>query len=352
MHQTINMQTIITQSSRLGILLLAVAISQGIQAQDPKFSQYFTSPATINPSFIGKGVADVRISGNARSQWWGSSVSPYNTMTAAVEKRIASGRTGKDELGVGLMVLSDGSNNGLLKNNFVGISAAYNKTFDRKGTTQLGLGISMHFANRILDASKFQFQNQFGSMGFQRSLPANDFIVVQKNRYVDVNAGINFSKTTDHWGYLVGVGYFHANRPVEGAYNNTNYPISPRTSLQVQYFKSIGANKKDQLHFTGIADYQGENTVYTAGAICKVGIVGDETLASFNVGAFLRVGDAIYPYVALQANRWLIGFTYDIVTSEVKTAYNSVSSLELSFVWQLSSKRHNEPIKISNILRY
>ena len=38
-------------------------------AQDPHFSQFFSSPLTLNPAFTGKFFGDYRVMGNYRNQW-------------------------------------------------------------------------------------------------------------------------------------------------------------------------------------------------------------------------------------------------------------------------------------------
>jgi type IX secretion system PorP/SprF family membrane protein len=339
------MQHTINMYSKVVIVILAIAVGKQLHAQDPHFSQYFASPLTVNPSFTGKNVEDIRIAANARSQWWGSTISPYNTATISIEKRIAANRTGDDQLAIGAILLTDGSNNNILKNNFFGVSAAYNKALSADGVNSLGVGLSVHYANRILDVSKFQFQSQFGSMGFQREIPSNDFIAIQNNSYVDVNAGVNFSHNQSNWGYTVGVGYFHAGRPTEGVYQNNRYQLDPRTTISINNWYEVGSNK-GKLQLNAIGHFQGNTHVYTLGGIYQIPLLGDETLESVNLGLFHRFGDAFYPYVALQATRWLVGISYDAVSSQVKTAYNSVSSMELSFVWQLPGKKYgNKPIK-------
>ncbi|TAE17597.1 MAG: type IX secretion system membrane protein PorP/SprF [Bacteroidetes bacterium] len=339
------MQTKTKISSGIITLFLAMVSSQFCQAQDPHFSQYFASPLTVNPSFTGKGVENMRVAANVRSQWWGSSISPYNTATLSIEQRIAANRTGDDELAIGALMLTDGSNNNILKNNYFGLSVAYNKGLNADGVNSLGVGLSMNYANRVLDAGKFRFQDQFGSMGFQRSIPSNDFIAIQKNSYVDFNAGVNYSHTKKKWGYTVGVGYFHAGRPVEGVYENNRYQLDTRTTLSFNNWYEVGSNQA-KLHINAFTSLQGSTRLYTVGAMYQIPLHGEEALKSVNLGLYHRVGDSFYPYVSLQAQNWLLGLSYDAVTSQVKTAFNSVRSMELSFVIQLPHKKlSNKPNK-------
>jgi type IX secretion system PorP/SprF family membrane protein len=332
----------------IAILLLFIVLN--VTAQDPHFSQYFASPLTVNPSFTGKNVEDLRIAINARSQWWGATISPYNTATLSFEKRLAVKKTGaENSLAIGGILLTDGSNNNILKNNFAGLSVAYNKALSADGVNSIGAGLSVHFANRILDVSKMQFQSQFGSMGFQRSIPSNDFVVVQNNSYVDYNAGINFSHNQKKYGYTIGIGYFHAGRPTEGIYQNNRYQIDPRTTISLNNWYEVGYEHR--ISFNAIAHLQGNRNVYTLGSMYHAKLNNDETLESLNFGLFHRFGDSFYPYIGLQATKWLVGISYDAVSSKVKTAYNSVSSMELSFVWQLPGKKFSEkPVK--HIVQY
>jgi hypothetical protein len=151
--------------------VICLLSSQQSKAQDPHFSQYFASPMTLNPALIGKDVADARISAVMRAQWWGSatSVKPFYTSTISFEKRCLLQGPVTIVLRSRFSLLSDASNGGVLKNNYLSGGIAYNKALDAEGNELLGGGITVTYASRIFDAGKFEFQSQFGSMGFQRS---------------------------------------------------------------------------------------------------------------------------------------------------------------------------------------
>lgn len=197
-------------------LLLCLLWQVDIKAQDPHFSQYFTSPMTINPALTGKEVSDWRAGLNTRSQWWGGAVKPYYTMTASLEKSIPLGSNEQHYWGLGAMVVSDQSNGGLLKNNYFSLSAAYHLGLDGEGKHLLGAGLTGTYANRVLDPGKFQFQSQLGSMGFQRDIPSNDPVNVAKNQYFDVSAGLHYSYNGDRYGLSAGAALFHVATPREG----------------------------------------------------------------------------------------------------------------------------------------
>jgi type IX secretion system PorP/SprF family membrane protein len=323
--------------------VICALISQQSRAQDPHFSQYFASPMTLNPALIGKEVADARICAIMRAQWWGSgSVKPYYTSTVSFEKRLLGTRPGNNSLAVAFSLLSDASNGGVLKNNYLSGGIAYNKALDAEGNELLGGGITVTYASRIFDAGKFEFQSQLGSMGFQRSMPSNDPVSVAGRHYWDVNAGLHYSKRNERIGYHLGVSVFHAGTPREAEYNGESYYLKLRTGLQagLQFYLA----NKTEIHVSSTLDMQGENNIYTAGGVCKI-FANDETIHSLNIGIWKRFGDAVYPYVGLEGNKWLGGITYDILTNKENTFSQSVQSMEFSFILKLGPvKNASSPV--------
>lgn len=316
-------------------LAVFLLVGRNSHAQDPHFSQYFVSPMTLNPALIGKDVADTRISTIMRAQWWGSTtVQPFYTSTISLEKHLLSARPGNNSLAIAFSLLSDASNGGLLKNNFFSAGIAYNKALDAEGKELLGGGITVTYANRIFDAGKFEFQSQFGSMGFQRSMPSNDPVSIASRHYWDVNAGLHYSKTKNIWGYYVGVSVFHTGTPREAEYNGETYHLKMRGSLQagLQFYLA----NKTEVHFSSAVDMQGVNRIYSLGGVCKI-YARDETIHFLNIGLWNRFGDAVYPYVGLEGNKWLGAITYDIITGGENTFSQTVQSMEFSFILKLGS---------------
>lgn len=307
-----------------------------LHAQDPHFSQYFAAPMTLNPALTGAGVTDWRLAGVHRAQWWGSYVPPFTTTGVSIEKNISTGRDTKSNLGFGLSMVSDASNGGLLKNNFFSFAGAYHVAFDGEGKSVFSGGIMATYANRMLDAGKFLFQDQYGSMGFQRATPTADPVAVLSRNYWDVNAGLHYSNEFTKWGYDAGVAIFHASRPSEGVYNNSSYSLDSRISVQAGAHFYL--DNKDRFHARLLTEIQGQNTLYTIGGVYGIAFL-DETIRSFDLGLWHRFGDATYPYVGVAGNNWQAGLSYDIISSQVRSSYNSVQSMELSFIWQFKGKK-------------
>jgi type IX secretion system PorP/SprF family membrane protein len=332
---------------RVIVLGIASCFSAVAMAQDPHFSQYFNSPSTINPALVGKDVGDMRVLGVFRSQWWGTAVAPFNTTALSIEKAYRPGKGGRSILGVGFSFLSDVSNSGLLKNNYFTATTAYNIALDGKGTEFLGIGLQGTYANRLIDASKFTYQSQFGSMGFQRSVPSGDPVNVASNTYWDMNAGLQYSKRFRGWGLNTGVSVFHGTTPVEGFYNGSKFNVERRINVQggLQFY----LDTLDEIHLSAITDLQGENTVTAIGAVYKAHLAPGNIL---NLGAWYRIGDAIYPYVSMQIKDCVIGFSYDVLVDfDMRKALYSVQSIEISFGW-LFGKKRNPVTRPEKIISY
>ena len=54
---------------KLFVLASALVLTLGVKAQDPHFSQFFSSPLTLNPAFTGKFNGTWRLAANHRDQW-------------------------------------------------------------------------------------------------------------------------------------------------------------------------------------------------------------------------------------------------------------------------------------------
>jgi len=310
-----------------------------LYAQDPLLSQYFSSPMYLNPALIGKSVGDWRLSSTYRTQWQGEGSEPYTTAMVSVEKNLYAKSNRNDFLGAGLMVSSDASNAGLLKRNMVSLGFSYNNALDAAGKQYFGGGLSINYYHRMLDVSKFVFQSQFGSGGYQPSIPANDNVAVPNSSYVDVTAGIQYSVKGEHSGFYMGASYFHANRPKDGAYNNNEYTIDPRLNLQMGYQQLMGENG-GELQLSTIYDHQGELNKFTAGLLYKLPVEGSQLkVKTMNLGVWDRFGDAVYPYIGVEATGWLLGLSYDVPTSNVSNSLRNVQSFEISFTCLFGAKK-------------
>src|SRR5688572_15279155 len=141
-------------------LLLCVSLACVSSAQDPNFSQFFASPLTLNPALTGKFDGLYRIAGNYRNQW-PTINNAYTTATVSADFAIMKDRISElDQFGIGFMGFTDRAGDGVLTNNYVGVSLAYHKGLDENGYHQLGAGFQGTYINKRLDITRVKFADQ------------------------------------------------------------------------------------------------------------------------------------------------------------------------------------------------
>ena len=311
------------------------------KAQDPYYSQYFMSPMTLNPALIGKGVADMRLLSNIRSQSWGTSQEAFKTTSVSFEKRIAEKKFTEDQLGIGISFVNDASNGGLLNKNFITIGAAFNKKISKYSS--FGIGITANYANTLIDKSQLTLQNQFGSMGFDRSFQQGDPMMIANKSYYNTDAGIHYSYEDSTWGINFGSSIYHSAKNNQSLFDNSVLTLLPRYSTRLSVFKKYKSG--DEFHLLTSIDIHGENNLFTLGSIYKLNIPGDHPINKLNIGLFDRFGYSIYPYVGFESTHWIAGITYDINNTNQKKYNYPLQSIEISIGWLLNNDKKRERIR-------
>jgi len=324
---------------RKTIIAVFVFLSMGstVFGQDPYFSQYFMSPSTLNPALIGKGISNARVMSVYRSQWWGSSPSAFTTYTASAEMRLFKKNSDTSQFSLGITAMSDASNAGLLKNNYFSAGLCYDQPLDNESKSQLSMGFTIGYGNRMIDRTKTLFQDQFGSLGFSTIVPSNDAVSLARRNYFDISTGVQYSYNSKKWGINAGAGVFHIAQPNEFVYSNNENTLKLRYTCNASVVKKYQGG--DELYFMGAFTNHGINNILTLGTMYKFKFADQHMLDRFNVGAFNRFNDAYIGYLGVEQKSWSMGFSYDIINSDVQTFYNSVQSMEFSLGWLIPSKK-------------
>src|SRR5260221_9784039 len=99
----------------LSTLVMCVALVSVSTAQDPNFSQFFTSPLTLNPALTGKFDGVYRIAINYRNQW-PTINNAFTTSTISFDAGILKNQIPEtDQFGIGIMGFTDKAGNGALR---------------------------------------------------------------------------------------------------------------------------------------------------------------------------------------------------------------------------------------------
>jgi len=215
---------------KLIILTGTLLLSFTIQAQDPHFSQFFSSPLTLNPAFTGKFDGQLRLAANHRDQW-PSIPKAYVTTSASVDFSILKDKIPEgDVFGIGFSGLSDQSADAALKLNYGSVALSYHKSFDENGYNTIGAGFQATYSSAILDFSKLTFEDQLTQNGFTGTT-SETLTNGSKQNYLDANAGLLFSGSSNGVNnYYLGTSVYHINRP-NLSFIDKVWNLSPRLTV-------------------------------------------------------------------------------------------------------------------------
>ncbi|WP_051268156.1 PorP/SprF family type IX secretion system membrane protein [Terrimonas ferruginea] len=317
----------------LTTVIACVALTLVSRAQDPNFSQFFASPLTMNPALTGKFDGVFRVAGNYRNQW-PSINNAYITGTASVDMGILKNRIPEgDQFGIGIMGFTDRAGNGALTSNYGALSVAYHKSLDENSFHQLGAGFQGTYMNKRLNSSKIVFQDQLTPFGFT-GVSAETFAGQQLNlNYFDLNAGVFYNGSTNGYNnFYLGASMYHINRPKETFQQGGNFTLATRTTIQAGGKIPIGSYNFIHLAANHSMQAKAHNTI--VGGSFSLNVNNDEeNPTNVYLGSWYRFGDAVIPYMGLEFGEWHFGASYDVNTSQLKTASNARGGIEISLIY-------------------
>ena len=316
---------------KLVALPIALLLTLCIKAQDPHFSQFFASPLTLNPAFTGKFDGLWRVAFNHRDQW-PSIPKAYVTSSGSVDFGILKSRIPEnDTWGIGISGLSDASANSILKLNYGSLAMSYHKALDENGYNTIGAGFQATYSSLSLDVSKLQFEDMLTQNGFTGT--TSDIITNGTNQsYVDVNAGVLYSGSTNGQNnFYLGASMYHINRPKVG-FIDKNWYLTGRVTFHGG--GSFPVSDQLTLHAFAIEQLQNKASETVIGGALAANVNGDvDNPTSVYAGAWIRLNDAIIPYIGLEFQGFRIGASYDLNTSNLKAATASRGGSEFSIIY-------------------
>lgn len=310
-------------------ILLCLSCFVGV-GQDPYFSQYFSSPLSFNPALTGYMDGSHRLAVNFRNQWANIST-PYQTASVSFDTRIMRKQLpDRDRWGLGIHAMYDQAAGGIYKNSYVVLSTGFNKGLDEEGYQSIGIGVQAALGRNVVDFNKISFSNQFTTSGFDLSIPNGESINNRSVAYASVNAGILYNYADEAGSaYSFGAAAFHLTNPRLNFFTGQNSRLDGRFVLHGSALLKV--NDRDEVFFSGNFMQQARNQQTVIGGAYGWGI--GETDYHLYTGAWLRTGDAIYPYAGLRTNSFQVGLSYDITQSDLRRTSGFAGSSEISFIW-------------------
>ncbi len=322
-------------------LILFITGPAALYAQDPIFSQFYSSPLYVNPALAGNGDASWRLVANHRSQWMGEGLDPLTTTSVSFDGKLVK-QNGKESnyIGGGILFLQDKGLGGAYKSNsFSGIVSSH-VSLDEDDRNGLSLGLGATYTNTLIDFSQLSFSQQLSSSGFNRSLPTNETNLSGIKPYFSVFAGMAYTYSTENDNFDIGISGYRFLKTNQSALNDPTQVNPPRYNVHAGYQTYISNRMVFNSNVLYVME-SGANS-YTAGI--NLGHILDETEMPtvLNTGLWYRGNEAVIPYLGLSFRNLQAGLTYDINTS-ANSAASTLKTFEFSLVLR-SPQRTSHPI--------
>lgn len=290
------------------------------------FSQFHSSPLTLNPALNGSSGSNIRVSTNFRNQW-AFGESPYSTGSIGIESRLLGNSLPEfHTFSFGANFLSDQSNAGGLTFNTINIGPAYHLALDAAGTHTIGIGLQGSFNQRMINLNNLSFESQFGSGGFNNALPIGETFQNLNSKYFDVNAGLLYQLSSENIQFNFGASIYNITQP-ENQSASAVFNIPKRYAFHSS-FATSGENGLSVLGSLTSISVNGLNNI-TAGVAVRKSV----EYFSITGGCWYRIGDAVIPYVGLTKNGFSLGMSYDNTTSGLKSVSQNRNAFELSLTY-------------------
>lgn len=287
---------------------------------DAHFTQYYAYPLWLNPAFTGAIDGSWRVSGNYRKQW-PSSVAAMTSQALSADVALPK------NFGLGITVFSQRTGDGSYRYNTGYVSLSYQVHLSEYKI--LSAGFQAGLLKRRLDISKLQFGSQFNPMmGFDPSMPSNENLAAGSAVSFDGSVGLLYfdGNPNKNINPFIGVSLYHPSEPDNRFINNGE---SNRIPARYSVHGGLRLKMNDRFDLMPNLLYTAQASAYelAAGLSMNIRIDGSRDLVA---GAMYRYKDAIAPNIGLYMNGLMIGFSYDINISQMKTVSSVNGGYELS----------------------
>lgn len=319
----------------IAVTVFSIIIVGFSQAQDPSFSQFFSSPLNINPALTANINEDWRVISNMRDQWIGPA-SPYATGSISFDSKIMQNKipnvSDKNVFGIGGMLMYDDVMYGVVQSTYASLNLSYNLLLaeDFYGNKhRLGIGFGETYGRRFVDFSRLNFQEQFTGTGFNTNLPTGEAALSNMKPYFSSNIGMLYSYKTEKSNLDIGASVYHLNKPKQTFLADPNQYLPMRDVVHINYERFLSETLV--LNSNAIYQYQGGASYLSLGGALGF-YLEDDGSTILNLGMWYWSKNAVIPYVGMVYNNYQFGLSYDATVSKLNQAAIKPTTWELSLI--------------------
>jgi len=202
----------------------------------------------------------------------------------------------------------------------------------KEGLKTISFGLQGGLLNRRFDFSKLQSGSQFKPFeGYDNSVSVGESFGKPSATTLDLGAGLAYydgdvDKMVNIFG---GIAASHINQPKDAFFSS-----SSDTKIPIRYTIHGGAriivSENASLVPNAVFIKQSSSTEIMVGGYGQMAINEQMDIMA---GLNYRYQDAVYPYIGLNLDKFIIGLSYDVNTSKLGKAAKAPSSYELSFMY-------------------
>lgn len=321
-------------------ILVFLWISLSLNAQDIHFTQYNYAPLLLNPANTGNSNGDIRAGFHYRNQWRSVSPYPYQTVSVYADKKFYNYT---DQVGAGLIFLTDRSGPGNLTTNKIYVSGAYHWDI---GKHRFSFGLQPGIVNRTLDNTTYPNQYNPETGRFDLALPNNESRLNDNRTFFDLNTGVVYHFEVDGFKLSVGQAFFHVLQPNESLIKDETIQLPVRYVSHARAI--IDLNEKLQLMPSALFMRHQEASEWNMGSLLNFIIVETPTFFAARGGIYYRNNirsyshkslpkneDAVSLITGFTVNRFDLGIAYDVNISELQEASDFKGALDLVLTYTL-----------------
>jgi len=290
-------------------------------SQDIHYSQFYNSPAMINPSLTGLFDGDHRFIINHRDQWRFVPV-PWTTFTGAYDKAFYRSGSDRSRFGLGGSINYDRQGDSKLTLFSLQVNGGYHFAISNKST--LSLGANVGFANRGFNTRALRWDKQWNGETFDLNAPSQEqFQNNESVSFLESGVGVNYRyQKSARTSLDIGAAALHLIEP------KANFINAEATKLPRRYTLNAVANIKLieeldlQLHV--LHQIQGKYNETVFGGVGKIYLNQNKgKQLQLHLGLGYRTSKSLIPIIAFQVNNWYLSGNLDIDSTPYNDALNS-----------------------------
>jgi len=296
--------------------------SEFTQAQDVHYSQFDKTKSLLNPSLIANQNEDYEIQLQRRSQWSSITV-PFNTFSLSFNAKQVY-----KTFSVGATILNDVAGDSHFSTD--GLALSLVNSFNTKDNS---LAVA-------LQTSLYQRSVNYDNLIFLE----NENLQNTKFSFFDIGLGIsNYKILTRNSALLIGISSYHLNKPKQSLTSNNQVFLSPKYIFHSTYYTSVSSKIGISPIVYVSSQNQDKEFIMGSGIIYKL-----NNEVNLKSGIYSRIKDAFFVTLGMQKANLEAIISYDINTSTLTNASNSMGGFEfsISYGWSIVKETKEAKQKI------